>query len=118
MNRFVIASLVAIAAAAASPAFADDITVDSTPFVSSRSRADVAAELAAFRQSVNPWSQTYNPLAGFQGSKTRAEATAEYLNARDAVEAFTSEDSGSAYLNARVRSGAPVVAGQPAVGAE
>lgn len=118
MNRFVIASLVAIAAAAASPAFADDITIDTTPFASSRTRADVQAELVRFKQGVNPWSQTYNQLGGFQGARTRAEVTAEFLNAREAVEAYTSEDSGSAYLNARVRIGAPVIAGQPAAAAE
>lgn len=85
-------------------------------FNGSRSRAEVQAELAQYKQTgVNPWSIQYNPLKSFNSAKTRAQVQAEYLASRDAVAAFTSEDSGSAYLAARqpVRA-ATQLAGQPA----
>ena len=84
-------------------------------FNGSRTRAEVQAELGQYQQArVNPWSTQYNPLAGFRSAKTRAQVQAEYLASRDAVAAFTSEDSGSAYLAARqpVR-GATQLAGRP-----
>ena len=87
-------------------------------FNGARSRAEVQAELAQFKQAgVNPWSTQYNPLASFRGARTRAQVQAEYLASRDAVAAFTSEDSGSAYLAARqpVRA-ATQLAGRPANG--
>jgi hypothetical protein len=115
MNRFLISSMLAIAAAAVTTnALADDITIDTNPFTSTASRAQVQAELKQFQASgVNPWSQGYNQLATFRSSKTRAQVQAEYVESRDRVAAFTSEDSGSAYLAARTRNAAPVVAGQP-----
>ncbi|HWP10269.1 MAG TPA: DUF4148 domain-containing protein [Ramlibacter sp.] len=98
MNRKFALAFV-IASAAAGNAFADDITVDTTPFASSASRAQVQAELAQFKQSgSNPWSNQYNPLAKFRSQLTRAEVVAAYIAARDEVAAFTGEDSGSAYL--------------------
>jgi hypothetical protein len=99
MNRKFALALVVAAAAAAGNAFADDITVDSTPFVSSASRAEVQDQLAQFKQSgANPWSNQYNPLAKFSSQLTRAEVVAEFIAARDEVAALTGEDSGSAYL--------------------
>jgi hypothetical protein len=98
MNRK-FAFVLALAAAAAGNAFADDITIDPTPFVSTQSRAQVQAELKQFQQSgTDPWSMQYDPLAGFTSSRTRAQAEAEYLASRKEVAALTSEDSGSAYL--------------------
>ena len=62
MNRKTAFAIV-LAAVAAGNAFADDITVDRNAFVSSRTRAEVQAELAQYQQSgVNPWSIAYNPL--------------------------------------------------------
>jgi hypothetical protein len=115
MNRNFALALV-LSAAAVGNAFADDITIDTTPFASTRSRAEVQAELAQFRQSgVNPWSNQYNQLAGFQSTLSRSQVAADYIASRDQVAAFTREDSGSAYL-ARIHV-APVattrVAGQP-----
>jgi hypothetical protein len=52
-------------------------------------------------RGANPWSIAYNPLTTFRGQRTRAEVTAEYLASRNAVEAMTSEDSGSAFLAQR-----------------
>ena len=114
MNRKIAIALVL--AASVGTSFADDITVDSTPFVSTATRAQAQAALKDFKQSgVNPWSNRYNPLAQFNSRGTRAAVTAEYTNARDQVAAFTGEDSGSAYL-AAPKSEAIVgssVAGQP-----
>lgn len=114
MNRNTVIALVL--AAAAGTSFADDITVETTPFTSTATRAEVQAELKGFKQSgVNPWSNRYNPLAQFSGQRTRAEVTAEYINARDQVAAFNGEDSGSAYLAARDDDAAvsTSVAGEP-----
>jgi hypothetical protein len=114
MNRNIAIALVL--AASAGTSFADDITVDTTPFASTATRAEVQAELQGFKQSgVNPWSNRYNPLAQFSSQRTRAAVTAEYTNARDRVAAFTGEDSGSAYLAAHDGEAvaATTVAGQP-----
>ena len=114
MNRkSLAAALVLIASAGA--ALADDITIDSTRFVSGKSRSEVQAELQQFqRAGVNPWAQDYNPLQAFTGSKTRAQVTAEYLATRAEVTATTGEDSGAAWLAARTPAAtAPVLAGQP-----
>jgi hypothetical protein len=104
-----------ILAAAAGASFADDITVDNTPFTSTATRAEVRAELAGFKQSgVNPWSNQYNQLAQFSSQRSRAAVSAEYTNSREQVAAFTSEDSGSAYLAARnSTTAATTLAGQP-----
>jgi len=118
MNR-TLASLAfavaAVAAAAASPAFADDITIDPNEFVSTRSRAEVMAELQQFRRDgVNPWADHHDQLQAFKSSKSRAQVTAEYVDSRDEVTALNAEDSGSSYLMARShRSPAPVLASLP-----
>ena len=112
MNRTLIA---AIALVAASSAFAESpLAGTGTQFTAAKSRADVQAELQQYKASgVNPWAQSYNPLRSFQSGKTRAQATAEYLQSRDETAALTAEDSGSAYLSTRTRNAAPVLAGQP-----
>jgi hypothetical protein len=113
MNRKSIIAI-AITAAAAGSAFADDITVETTPFVSSATRAEVQAELGRYQQAgVNPWSNRYNPLAQFRSQRTRDQVAAEYLAARDRVAAFTGEDSGSAYLASHPAIAATTLAGQP-----
>jgi hypothetical protein len=114
--KFKIASAVLIAAAAAS-AFAETPTVVKEPFVSTRSRAEVQAELFAYKQAgVNPWATSYNQLAGFKSSTSREQVVAQYLAARDEVAAINSEDSGSAYLAQtfaqRTRTG-EILAGHP-----
>lgn len=102
MNRFA-ASLLAVSAAA----FAGQVlaetpnAVPEQPFVSTKSRADVQAELAQYKQAgVNPWSTSYNQLRGFKSTASRDAVTAEYIAARDQVAAFNGEDSGAAYLAA------------------
>ena len=115
MNRFILASLFAVAAAASISAFADDITVETKPFVSTLSRSEARSELARFKQAGhNPWAQNYNQLSSFRSSMTRAQATAEYLQSRDEVARLTAEDSGSAVLVPATRAiAASVVAGRP-----
>ncbi|AMO24080.1 hypothetical protein GCM10027034_17700 [Ramlibacter solisilvae] len=98
MNRKLAFALVS-ACMAAGPAFADDITVDPNPFVSTLTRAQVTEELMQFRHSgVNPWADDYNLMAS-GGTTTRAEVQAAYRASRDEVAAFTGEDSGSAYMS-------------------
>jgi hypothetical protein len=98
MNRHFALALVA-AAAVAGPAFADDITIDPTPFTSTRSRAEVIAEMQQFRHAgVNPWADEYDQLAGFRSDRTREQVTLEFQASRDSVAALTGEDSGSMYL--------------------
>jgi len=110
MKRSVAASLLALAAAASGAAFADDITVDPHPFVPALARADVQAQLQQYKaQGVNPWSTSYNPLKQFAGSRTRADVTAEFLQARDEVAARNGEDSGSSWLAAQARRSVPPV---------
>jgi hypothetical protein len=114
MNRnFALAALFAIAASG--NASADDITIDTTPFVSSRSRAEVQAELTQFMKSgPSPWSIQYNPLASFKSTLSSEQVTAAYLASRSAVAAFNGEDSGSFYLAAKgAQEAGATVAGRP-----
>ncbi len=113
MNRYLIASLLAIAAASANVAFADDITIDPHPFVPSLTRSEVQAQLQQYKGSgVNPWATSYNPIAGFHSARTRAEVTAEYIAARDEVAALNGEDSGASWLAAQARRTVPPVLAQ------
>jgi urease accessory protein UreF len=114
MNRKSLIAL-ALSTAFAGAALADDITVETTPFVSTATRAEVRADLAAYRQAgVNHASNRYNPLAQFKSQRTRAQVTAEYVASREQVAALTGEDSGSTYLALRrVEHAAQTVAGQP-----
>jgi len=113
-----IASAVLLTAVAAS-VFADELpAVPSDSFVSTKTRAEVQAELMAYKQAgVNPYATLYNQLAGFKSTASRQEVVAEYLAARNEVAALNSEDSGSAYLTqvaqrARTSTG-PMLAGHP-----
>ena len=115
MNRKIASALVIAAAAVAGNAFADDITIDTTPFNSTKSRAEVRAELDQFKKSgTSPWSTRYNPLAKFQSTDTRAGVVAQYIADREKVAAFGGEDSGSQYLAQHRGDTAGVqLAGQP-----
>jgi hypothetical protein len=116
MNAKLALSSFVVAAAFAGNAFAESPTIDNHVFTSSRTTAEVRAELDAYRQAgVNPWSMSYNPLRSFKSATTREAVVAEYLASRDEVGALNGEDSGSAYL-ARMRTPAASthLAGQPA----
>lgn len=113
MNAKTLAALT-LAFAAASGAMAETPTVVTDNFVSTKSRAQVQAELQAYKQAgVNPWSTQYNPLRAFKSDTSRAQVTAAYVAARDEVAALNSEDSGSAYLASAPRANAgTTLAGQ------
>ncbi|MCC2634880.1 MAG: hypothetical protein K0S48_2766 [Ramlibacter sp.] len=107
MNRKTLIVGLSIAAAAASVS-AESYTEYNTPFVSTAQRVVVQSQVArGVAPSINPWSTSYNPLAQFRSDRTRAQVSAEYVQAREVVNAFTGEDSGSGYL-----SGRPAAAGE------
>jgi K+-transporting ATPase c subunit len=115
MNRKLSLTLAVLASAVIGNAFADDISIDPTPFKSTRTRAEVQAELQEFRASgVDPWADNYSQQLRATSEKSRAEVRAEYLAERDKVAAFTGEDSGSVWL-ARVTPTGPQIqmAGEP-----
>jgi hypothetical protein len=107
--------LVAALAAAAFSAQADE--ADASQFVaqaptSQTTRAQAQAQLQ--QRGANTFSIQYNPLNSFRSGKTRAQVTGEYFANRDAVAAFTAEDSGSAFLAAnKALPAANQFAGQP-----
>ena len=96
------AAALAFAAIASGNAYADDITVDNTPFVSSRTRAEVQAEVMGQSQSLSiassEWSTQMNGAPQPMSDLTRAQVKAEYLAARHEVNALNAEDSGSSYF--------------------
>ena len=117
MNRFAATLLAVTATAFAGQVLAESPNaVPEQAFTSAKSRAEVQAELAQYKQAgVNPWSTQYNPLRGFRSAVTRDAVTAEYIASRDVVRALGSEDSGSTYL-AQQRApwvGTSTLAGQP-----
>ena len=95
------AAALVLAAIASGNAYADDITVDNTPFVSTKTRAEVRAELmsmpAESRRS-DEWSTQFDQAARTQSTLTRAQVKAEYLAYRREVNALNAEDSGSSYF--------------------
>jgi hypothetical protein len=96
------AAAIALAALASSNAYADDITIDNTPFVSTRTRAEVQAEVMgqaeALRMANSEWSTQSNQASLPHSDFTRAQAKAEYIAARREVNALNAEDSGSSYF--------------------
>ena len=84
---------VAVALACGS-AFADDITIDNTPFASMKSRAEVQGELMRRPQLALRYG--YSPQR--RSTYTREQARSDYAAAQDEVSALNGEDSGSAYL--------------------
>lgn len=113
-TRLLLAAALATAGFAAQ-ADAIDAPEYAAPFNGAKSRAEVQAELFQYKQAgVNPWSSSYNQRTGLTGGRTRAEVQAEYIANRDRVAAFTSEDSGSAYIAAHQAADATrQFAGQP-----
>lgn len=97
----------ALALAAMSPvAHADDITIDSTPFVSSKTRGEVRAEVLGqadrIRMAHGEGASDMNRMP-FHSELSRAQVRDAYIQARRQVSAFHGEDSGSAYLAAESR---------------
>ncbi len=112
MNRNLRSSLVFTGTAAAalalaamtSVAYADDITIDATPFISTKSRAEVRAEVIGkaeqIRMAHGEGAPEMNHASTSGSTLTRAQVRDEYMASRAQVSAFNGEDSGSAYLTA------------------
>lgn len=111
MNRNLKSSLMITGTAAAAfalaamtgAAYADDITIDPTPFVSTKSRAEVRAEVLGKAEQIRMAHGEGAPEtnhAPFRSTLTRAQVRDDYMAARTQVSAFNGEDSGSAYLTA------------------
>lgn len=119
MNRTLVSITLAAATAFAGTAFAanNDIEYNVEPFVSTKTRADVQAELAQYKAAgVNPWASSYNQTRNFKGQLTRDQVRAEFLASRDEVAALTGEDGGDAYLRQQAARRVPAgtrLAGQP-----
>jgi len=114
-----VAAAALAAAAMTGTARAESPTIDTTPFVSTRSQADVRSETLAARKTLtsagNEWlTQQNGPLPS--SGLSRAEARAGYIAAREEVHARGSEMGGATPM-ARSSRRAPVttaVAAQPA----
>lgn len=90
-------ALLASGVGGSAPAYADDITVEQQPFVSSRTRAEVTAELKVPYPGGNPWSGAYNMFQG-RSTATSDQVQGDYIANRDTVNAFHGQDSGSVYI--------------------
>ena len=102
MNARIALSAIVLAAGFSGAAFAESPGPQSFPFTSSRTVAEVQAELQQYRASgVNPWSTSYNPVRNFKSATTREAVVAEYLAARDQVHAVNGEDGGSFHFAAQ-----------------
>ena len=111
MNRTLAAIALAVAAGSV---LADDITLDPHTFVSTRSRAEVIAEMTDSRLvPADVQADIDNRGATMTSSVTREQVTLAYLASRDEVAAMNSEDGGSAWRLARAREivPAPMLAG-------
>ena len=90
-------ALLAAGVIASTTAYADDITVEQSPFVSSRTREAVSAELKTPYPGGNPWSGAYNMFQA-PSTATSEQVQGEYTMNRDRANAFHGEDSGSVYI--------------------
>lgn len=100
------AAILATAAIASGNAYAESPTIDTTPFVSTKSRAEVQAEVmgqaAQLREASNEWAMQQNEPTGRPNSAyTSKAAQAEYIASRERVNALNGEDSGSFLLSSR-----------------
>lgn len=111
------AAVFCAAAIASSPAYAEGPILQDTPFVGTRTRAEVQAELMGrpglLSAAASEWTMQRNQPSAVASRVTGEQVRAEYLAAREEVSALTSEDSGSSYLAAqRMRmNGDSIVAG-------
>lgn len=86
-------------AMSAGSALAESPGTQTEAFVSSRTRAEVLAELAAFKKSgVNPWSIGYQPTHHLRSNTTREAVQMEAIASRETTTALGAEDSGAVYL--------------------
>ena len=92
-----LSSLILFGVSAGSVLAEEPSTVHQT-FVSSRTRAEVQAELFAYKKAgVNPWSMAYNPLRHFKSLRTREAVVDEAVAVRAQASALHGEDGGAIY---------------------
>jgi hypothetical protein len=124
MNRFAstlayigtVAAATLAASLISGAALAETPTIDTTPFVSMRSRAEVRAEVLHARGEVSAagteWALQQNGSQPLMAGLSRSQVTAEYIATREQVRAMNAEDSGSSQLaQARARITGTMVAG-------
>lgn len=109
------AAAAALAAALVSTsAYGESPTIDNTPFVGSKTRAQVQAELKTPFIGGSPWASQYNMFT--RGSTlTTEQVRGEYKMSREEVSALTAEDSGSAFLARSLKGKATATMGAPGV---
>jgi hypothetical protein len=94
---------------------AETPTIDNTPFVSTRTRAEVQAEVLADRAKVSSagieWAMQQGAPRVASGL-TRQQVQAEYIAAREEVHAMNAEDSGSTVARAPSRQRGTAFAGR------
>jgi hypothetical protein len=104
-----VAAATVAAAFLSSNAYAESPTIDTTVFVSTRSRAEVQAELMSRPDQISAagteWALQQNQPRPFQSGYTVEQVRSEYKAARNEVRMMTGEDSGSSYLAQLPRSG-------------
>jgi len=109
----------AAAAMASGDAYADDITIDTAPFVSTKTRAEVRAEAMgqSLTSAASEWSMQLNYAPQSRSAYTREQATAEYIATRNEVNWRNAEDSGSSHFAALPRQsmGSTVITAGPVV---
>jgi hypothetical protein len=113
MHRSIAIAIAVTTAAFAGNAFADDITMDTTPFTSTKTRTEVLGELK--KPGPNYWSSQYNMFQN-KSARSSQDVMNEYVSSRREVSALNGEDSGSAYLNHIGYKGSPTttMGGAPA----
>lgn len=101
------AAVFAVAAIASGNAYAEGPIIEDTPFVSTRTRAEVQAEVLGqsdlLSNASSEWAMQLNQPARPNSAYTSEAAQADYIAARDEVNALNSEDSGSFYFSAQPR---------------
>lgn len=107
-RRFTLAALVLASAAGAATAgvgLAGDISIETAPFMSLVSRADVRADVVAHRDEIVAMhaEDSGSSRQKFTSTLSRSDVVADYIAHRAEVAAFNSEDSGSALLAASPR---------------
>ena len=99
MNARIALSSLVLAAGCSGAAFAESPGPQTFPFTSTLTRAEVNADLQAYRAAgINPWSTSYNPLRQFKSVTTRDAVVADFIASRDEVRALNGEDGGSQTL--------------------
>ena len=93
---------VLLAAASSGSAYADDITLDTTPSPAASARAEgqpnVFRRGSPVRGDASEWALQSNQPVALTSASTRTQAQAEYKASREQVNALLGEDSGSAYF--------------------